>query len=191
MKKFIALTLILGSFNAFATSGEKALFTMEKDHNEENIMMIHAQTDNNCKFITSTKNSEKNYMEFYWLMNNGKSKKEIHPMIRSTIKERVQFLGMNNTRDSFKIKLNDLTELRHDLSDTTMEITSEIINGECQVKSILTLGASGRYRRIDLDKTFCKVSKNFLGVPNGCRSLDIIGKDIQTDEEVKVTFKAR
>lgn len=191
MKKFIALTLILGSFNAFATNSEKPLFTMEKDHNEENIMMIHAQTDNNCKFITSTKNSEKNYMEFYWLMNNGKSKKEIHPMIRSTIKERVQFLGMNNTRDSFKIKLNDLTELRHDLSDTTMEITSEIINGECQVKSILTLGASGRYRRIDLDKTFCKVSKNFLGVPNGCRSLDIIGKDIQTDEEVKVTFKAR
>lgn len=187
----LAMTLSLTSLNALAQSGEKKLFTMEKDHNEENVMMIHTQTDADCKFVTSTKNSEKNYMEFYWIMNNGKDTKEVHSMIRSSIKERVKFLGINASRDSFKIKLNDLSELRHDLTDTTMEINSEMVNGKCEVKSVLTLGASGRYRKIDLNRTFCNVSKNLIGVPNGCNFIELEGSDTSTGETIKVKFKKK
>lgn len=169
---------------------EKKLFTMEKNHNPENIMVIHTQTDSDCRFVPSSKNTEGNYVEFYWLMA-GQTPKEVHPMIRGEIKKRVVFEGINATRDSFKVRLTDLSELKHDLSDPTMEVVSEVTGGKCAVKSVITLGPSARYRKIDLDRTFCDVSKNFVGLPNGCNFLDLEGKDIATGEAVKVRFKKK
>lgn len=191
MKNYILMTFTLMTLSMMSGAAENKLFTMEKNHNAENVMMIHTQTDNDCKFITSSKNNEKNYVEFYWIMNNGKETKEVHSMIRSEIKKRVKFEGINESRDSFKIRLNDLSELRHDLSDTTMEVVSEIINGKCAVRSIMTLGPSSKYRKIDLNRTYCDVSKNLVGIPNGCNFLEIDGVDIHNGESVKVRFKKK
>lgn len=191
--KFTILTILFGflAMSASAQSSEKKLLTMEKNHNPENVMMIHTQTDKDCKFVISTKNNEKNYVEFYWIMNNGKSVKEVHSMIRSEIKNRLTFKGLNSTRDSFRLRLNDLSELKHDLTDTSMEVVSEIIGGKCFVRSILTLGASAKYRKMDLNRTYCEVSKNLIGIPNGCNFLELEGKDIHTGENFKVRFKKK
>lgn len=189
LKNVLALALSLSSLSAFAQfAGEKRLFTMEKNYNAENVMIIHAQTDNNCKFVVSSKNNEKNYMEFYWVLNNGKARKEVHPMIRGEIKKRVSFEGINGTRDSFRLGLNDMKEVRHDLSDTTMEVASEIEGGKCVVKSIMTLGASQKYRKIDLNRVYCEVTTNLVGIPNGCKFLDVEGTDIQTGAKVKARY---
>lgn len=188
-KSLITLALTFSSLTVLGAV-ERQLFTMEKNYNAENIMIIHTQTDQDCRFVTSPKNNEKNYLEFYWLMD-GKSKKEVHSMIRAEIKNRVQFQGINSTRDSFKVKLNDLSELRHDLTDTTMEVVSEMIQGECTVKSILTLGASAKYRKMDLKRTYCSVTKNLIGVPNGCSYLLLEGIDIATGEKFSVKFNKR
>ena len=154
-------------------------------------MMIHTQTDLDCKFVTSEKNNENNFLEFYWIMDFGHSKKEVHPLIRDEIKKRVSFAGINNRSDSFRITLNDLKELRHDLTDTTMEIISEMNQGKCGVKSILTLGASGKYRKMDLERTYCEVSKNLIGLPNGCTTLLLEGKDASNGELIKVSFRKK
>lgn len=188
-KTLLTLAFAVVSITSYANT-ERKLFTMEKNHNQENLMIIHTQTDKDCRFIKSAKNAEGNYVEFYWLME-GKNKKEVHPMIRSEIKNRVQFQGINAGRDSFKVKLNDLSEVRHDLTDTTMEVMSEVVNGNCVVKSVLTLGASGKYRKMDLNRTFCDVSKNMVGVPNGCNNLILEGTDVATGESLKVTFKKK
>jgi hypothetical protein len=170
---------------------EKKLFTMEKNHNPENIMMIHTQTDMDCKFIESKKNNEKNFLEFYWIMDSGRSQKEVHPLIRDEIKKRVRFDGINERKDAFKVTLGDLKELRHDLTDTSMEVMSELSDGKCIVKSVLTLGASGNYKKLDIERTYCEVSKNLLGIPNGCLSLILEGKDVSNGETIKMTFRKK
>jgi hypothetical protein len=190
MKVIFAMALATTSFLSMAQV-ERKLFTMEKNHNPGNIMMIHTQTDLDCKFVTSAKNNENNFLEFYWIMDFGHSKKEVHPLIRDEIKKRVSFAGTNNRRDSFRITLNDLKELRHDLTDTTMEVISEMNQGKCAVKSILTLGASGNYRKMDLERTYCEVSKNLIGLPNGCTTLLLEGKDASNGELIKVTFRKK
>jgi hypothetical protein len=191
MFKFIlVLTLTTASFISFAQV-ERKLFTMEKNHNPGNVMMIHTQTDLDCKFVTCKKNNENNHLEFYWIMGLENSNKEVHPLIRDEIKKRVTFAGINSSRDAFRVTLNDLKELRHDLTDTTMEIISEVNQGKCEVRSILTLGASGNYKKMDLERTYCEVSKNFIGLPNGCNTLLLEGKDLVNGEILKVTFKKK
>ncbi|MFP5385841.1 MAG: hypothetical protein ACLGHN_07155 [Bacteriovoracia bacterium] len=191
MKELLPAFVTLLALSTHAFSAEQKLFSMEKNYNSENVMIIHTQTDKDCKFVTSNKNSEKNYVEFYWVMENGKYNKEVHSMIRSEIKDRVKFEGINSRRDSFKVRLNDLSEVRHDLTDPTMEVVSELVNGECTVKSIISLGASAKYKKIDLQKTYCEVTKNFIGVPNGCRYIELEGKDVGSGETVKVRFKQK
>lgn len=183
----MALSLVVLGQKAFAGQMiERKLFTLEKSLNSENILLIHTQTDENCKFVA--KNGE--YVDFYWLME-GKSKKTVHPMIRSKVQERVAFLGINAARDSFKVNLNDLKEIKHDLEDTKIEITSEIQNGKCEVSSILKLGASAKYRKLNLKRTYCEVEKNLLGVPTGCKSLELQGTDADSDEAIRVRFKGK
>lgn len=189
--KAILFVAVAIASTAVSAQVERKLFTMEKNYNPENIMIIHTQTDKDCKFVTSTKNAERNYLEFYWNMNFGAEKKEVHSMIRSEIKERVQFVGINERRDLFRIKLNDLTELRHDLTDTTVDVSSEISQGKCNVKSILHLGASGNYAKMNVKKVYCDVTKNMIGVPNGCSFIQLEGTDADTGAKIFVKFKKK
>lgn len=185
--KLVLTAVLLIAQNAFAASSvEKRLFTMEKNYHAENIMVINTQIDDTCKFVS--KNNE--YMDFYWLMDK-KSKKEVHPMIRGQIQEKVKFSGINNERESFKIRMNDLSELKHDLEDTTMEVSSAVINGVCQVKSVLKLGPSGKYRKLNLKRTYCEVTNNVVGIPNGCKFIDLQGTDADTGEALKVRFNSK
>jgi hypothetical protein len=187
IKNLIFASIVFSSLNAMA-SQEQVLFTLDKSHNPQNKVIIHTQTDEDCRFIVNPKNSERNYVDFYWSMKNGKEVKEVHSLIRSEIKNRVEFKGINDRRDSFKIRLSDLSELRHDLPLSPIEVMSEMSEGVCRVRSVLSLGGSARYRKIDLKRTFCEVSKNFIGIPNGCHVLHLEGNDIATGELVKVKF---
>lgn len=165
---------------------ERKLFTLEKSLNSENILFIHAQTDESCKFVPNANG----YVDFYWLMD-GSLKKQVHPMIRSKVQERVKFVGINEARDSFKVKLNDLSEIRHDLESNEIEARAQIINGECVVKSIIQLGASAKYIKLDLQRTYCEVEKNMVGIPNGCKFLELAGKNDATGAGSKVRFKGK
>lgn len=188
MKKTSILSLAVISLltSQVLWGAEQNLFTMEKSYNPENIMVIHTNTDKDCKFI----NGKKDLIDFYWLMN-GKERKPVHSMIRSGVEERVQVTQVSSQRDQFKVKLNDLSEVKHDLEDPSLEVISEYRDGECQVKSILTLGASHKYRKVDITRTYCEVTSNFLGIPNGCKYLDLEGEDIDSGEAISVRFKKK
>lgn len=187
LSRIALISAFICAQSVFSSTGiERKLFTMEKSYNPQNIMIIHTKTDDQCKFIA--KNNE--YVDFYWLMDR-KSRKEVHSMIRGEIKEKVKFLGINKSSDTFKIRLADLSQLKHDLEDTTMEITSEINNGGCRVKSILKLGATGNYRKLNLMRTYCEVTTNLFGIPNGCKFIDLIGNDADSGEALRVRFKAK
>lgn len=181
----LASTFLLSQATFAGQSIERKLFSLEKSVNSENILNIHTQTDQNCKFVTNANG----YVDFYWLMD-GKTAKEVHPMIRTKVQERVQFIGINEKRDSFKVRLNDLSEIRHDLESNIIEVRAEIVNGQCKVNSIIELGASAKYKKLNLQRTFCDVN-SFMGVPNGCKNLELAGKDNATGEGLKVQFKGK
>lgn len=110
-------------------------------------------------------------------------------MIRSNVQERVQFLKFDQNKSSFSIRLNDLSEIKHDLESSNVEIKTEMIAGNCTVQSIITLGASGKYRKMNLEKTYCDVKTNFLGVPTGCHYLELQGREIDTNLPIKIKYK--
>ncbi len=183
---FLASFVLVFNTAMAAEKIERKLFTLEKSYNSENILLIHTQTDENCKFVINNDS----YVGFYWLMD-GLSKKNVHPMIKSKVEERVAFSGINSTRDSFKVSLNDLREIKHDLEDTKIEAIAAIKNGNCEVSSIIKLGASAKYRKLNLTRSYCEVETNLLGVPKGCKYLELQGKDADTGESIKVRFKGK
>ena len=169
-----------------ADSTEKKLFTIEKSYNSENILLIHSQVDRDCRFVSNTNG----FLDFYWLMN-GTTKKTVNEMIRSKVQERVKFVGIASAHTSFKIRLNDLTEIQHDLEDNTLEVSSEINNGKCETKSIIKLGPSAQYRKLNLKRTFCEVKTNMVGVPSGCKYLELQGVDADNGTKLTVRFKGK
>lgn len=186
MKSSILFLLALISNSAMSQVSSEKIFTLEKSFNSENILVVHTQTNESCKFVEDSNG----YLDFYWLMD-GKEKKPVHPMIRSKVQDRVKYLGMDQAVSSFKIRLNDLSEIKHDLEDTTVEVKAEIINGNCEVKSILKLGASAQYRKLSLKRTYCEVESNMLGIPKGCKYLELIGLDTDTGAALKIRFQGK
>ena len=112
-------------------------------------------------------------------------------MIRSKVAERVKFVAISDDKTSFIVKLNDLSELRTDLEDNKIEVKSEIVSGNCEVSSVIKLGASAKYKKLNLKRTYCEVDKNFVGVPKGCKYLDLKGVDADTNEVLSVRFKGK
>lgn len=187
--KFIFISLfILSAFVVqTAFSAEKELFRINKSYNSQNILIIASQVDSNCKF-QPVKN---NYYYFYWRMN-GVEPKPVDPLIKGTVESRVTFLGINSTKDNFKIRLNDLKEINHDLEDNIIEVRAERINGACSVSSVIKLGPSAQYKDLSLESTFCEVRTNMLGLPNGCSLLELKGKNAaNTSTNLKVSFKGK
>lgn len=184
-KLLLTFSLLIAQ-TAFGATVEKKLFTMEKNYNPENILVIHAQTNESCKF----ESKDNQYIDYHWMMNRT-VRKEVHPMIRKQIDEKVQFSGINNLHDSFKVRMNDLNELKHDLESLTLEVSSSIVGGNCVVKSILKLGPSAKYRKLNLKRTYCEVTTNFIGVPNGCKFIELEGTDADTNEKLKVRFMSK
>jgi hypothetical protein len=185
--KLIIASAILICQGAYALeSNEQRLFTMEKSYHADNILTINALTDENCNFVQTADQ----YLGFYWLMS-GTTKKEIHPLILKNIKEKVTFVSINEKFDSFKVRLNDLNDLKNDLEDILLETSSSIINTECKVKTIIKLGPSANYKKLNLKRTFCEVTTNFFGIPNGCKFLELSGKDDDTGADFKVRFNKK
>ena len=87
--------------------------------------------------------------------------------------------------------MNDLNDLKNDLEDISLETSSTFINGNCKVKTIIKLGPSAKYRKLNLKRTYCEVSTNWVGIPNGCKFLELSGKDDDTGEDLKVRFNKK
>lgn len=173
--------------SAYSALKEQRLFTMEKSHNQENIMVIYAQTDEKCSFIPFESGS---YLNYYWLMD-GKKRKDVHPLIKKGIEKRVEFKSVESKHKEFTAELNDLDEVKHDLPDTAVKIEAQNQDGNCHALATISLGPSGGNQAIELENTFCKVEKNWVGVPKGCLRLELEGEGLTTKQDVVVKFDKR
>lgn len=184
MKKLFAILIFASSMTCFGA--ERTLFTIEKSYNNSNIIVVNVQLNRDCRFVKT----ENGLLDYYWLMNRS-LKKEIHPLIRSTVASRLTLVSSNGLLNSFKLRLNDLTEVSHDIADPTLEVSSELVNGQCRVRSVMTLGHSQKYRRIDLDRIYGEVDKNLMGVPSTLKYIDLDGKDVDNNESIRVRYRAK
>lgn len=163
------------------------LFVLEKSHNPENVMIIEVKMNESCQFETYEDGS---LLNFYWLMGNGKYRKKIHPLIRHGIAKRVEYKDQEKTKNSFKVALNDLKEVKHDLPNSELSVNSVMKKGKCSVQTILELGPSKDHKKINLARSFCKVDTNILGIPIGCEFLELEGSVIDTGAELRAKFEA-
>lgn len=163
---------------------ERPLFIMEKSHNEQNTMVIYAQTNSECEFKAFDSGS---YLDYYWLMG-GKKRKRVHPLIKKGIADRIEFKKSKKSDEKeFKAVLNDLDEVKNDLPNTEVKITSVKNGNDCSTLSTIMLGKSNKYKTIELEKTYCEVDKIF-GVPKGCKRLDLQGKDLKSRKRIKASY---
>ena len=172
---------------AYSALKEQRLFTMEKSYNQENIMVIYAQTDEKCSFIPFENGS---YLNYYWLMD-GKKRKDVHPLIKKGIEKRVEFKSVEDKHKEFTAELNDLDEVKHDLPDTAIKVEAQNQNGNCNALATISLGPSGGNQAIELENTYCKVEKNWVGVPKGCLRLELEGEGLTSKQDVLVKFDKR
>lgn len=183
--KVVGIVFLLVSLMSFAVEEKRVqLFLMEKSHNQENIMVIHTQVNDDCQFVGER------LIDYYWMMD-GKKEKRVHSMIKYKIRERLKFDSLAGDKRSFKVQMTDLSEVKHDLEDINIKIISDKSDGSCRVHAILKLGPSKDYKEMILDRTYCEVKKNLVGIPTGCKNLELIGKDLKTGEELRVKFSGR
>ena len=76
MKNLLIIFTIVFTSQILAT--EKALFSIEKSHNPQNIMIVSSNLGDQCEF------SQEEPVDYYWLMNRT-SRKDPHPMILKEI----------------------------------------------------------------------------------------------------------
>ena len=186
LRLITASSLFIAHLAMASTPVETKLFLMTKSYNPQNIMVINASLDEDCKFVSSNDQ----YLSFYWLMD-GKTRKPVNSLIIDNIYERFQFNGVNDNATSFSSTLGDLKELKHDLNDPSITVTSMRSGDTCKVRSVLQLGPKDNNRKLSLEKIYCDVSKNIVGIPNGCKYLELKGTDVETGDSLTARYNKK
>jgi hypothetical protein len=168
------------------------LLTFEKSINPENIMVIYTKLDEKCRLETDPSERDQPVFDFYWLMD-GKNYKPVHPMIKSGIRDRLEFEAdaiPANRQNSFYVKVNDLKEMEHDLTDTRLHIVTKAAEAnKCDADAFMTLGASDGNATILLTKIFTEAKRSFLSAK--VIAITVYGNDVKTGKAIVRTYKAK
>lgn len=165
------------------------VFTFEKNENPQNIMVIYVKLDAEGKLQPDPARPKQPFLGFYWLMNREKYK-PVHPLIQTGIRDRLHFVSQSANRRTFHLRLNDLKELKQDLSTT--EITVEVEGREPpRVEAKVTLGPSDNSKEVKIDKIFSHAHKTFLPPFRKLDSVTIVGKTVADGDPVSRTYSSR
>jgi hypothetical protein len=176
------IVVLLSSQLALATnSSENDLFKMTKSFHSKNILYFTTEVDESCKFVQK----DNQLTGYHWMLDGKKRKEESEDSFREQVRAQTTVLGINDSSDSLKIKMNQLINLEPALESNIVDVSSSYENGSCQVKTILSL-ADGR--KMKLENVYCKVITKML-IPTGeCEFFDLVGKDDDTGKDLKIRF---
>jgi hypothetical protein len=195
MKSTVLLFLfvLLGFESAMATRVDNIpaigthyrLFTVEKNENPGNILVLYTKLDGNCYIQTE---SRLPVFDMYWLMNRS-SYKPTHALIKKGVRERLQVVPSNS--QAFYVRVNDLKEVNSDLTDPRLIIEADKVNGTCKVRSWLTLGPSNKYAKIQLSSIYSEAVKTVVPPFRKLVSVTLIGVDVNTGAKVSRKYLAK
>lgn len=160
------------------------IFTVEKNHNPQNIMVLYTKLNEDCSF---QKKSNEPILDFYWLMDK-KNYKPIHALIKRSIRNRMKKV-LTSDPMQFAIVLTDLSLVKSDIKDPKVSVVSKKApNGKCVVDALMTLGPAQQNVQILL-KTLYTEAK--MGLFPSLVSVTLRGAYIRTGQAMSVTYKAK
>jgi hypothetical protein len=153
----VAIALPAGSAevtNSPEVGVHQPILTVEKNVHPENKMVIYTKLDTNGRFAADPANRNAPILDFYWLMD-GRNYKAVHPLIKTEIRKRfICQWGSNNRSAHFLVDVNDLKEVRSDITDPKMEVYARETSGGMKVEAQMNLGPSDGKMRIRLSSIY-------------------------------------
>lgn len=165
------------------------LLIFEKNENRQNLMIVYTRLDpKSCEFDAK---GDTPVLDYYWMMN-GTDYKKVHPLILSSVKERLEVdTSAFKTSKKFLVHLKEFNELKSDLGTSpTFEVKSKKNGSDCEATVEMQLGPSDGNRRVALDSIYAESSKTILPPFRKLKALTINGKDLKTGEIVHRTYTA-
>ncbi|MEX0798645.1 MAG: hypothetical protein WD025_04340 [Bacteriovoracaceae bacterium] len=191
IKTFLAVFTFISFSFSFAASGdakEQKLFIFEKSYNPENILVISARTNDQCQF-EKWENNE--FYKMYWLMD-GEDYKDPHSLIKKELRKRISLYDMNEEKNRFKIKLNDLEGLDHDFEEAVVTVETLFDRqGDCNVSAVIPLGGSADYQKLELKSVYSRVKTNWLGLPktkDPFEYIDLKGLNYDSKDDLTIRY---
>lgn len=197
MKTIVSISLVVSLLCGTAFAGKSRvdrfpkvgphypIFTVEKNENPGNILVLFTKLDNNCLLKNE---SGKTVFDMYWLMNRS-SYKPTHHLIKKGVYERLTLVPSNP--QTFYVKVNDLKEVNADLQDPRLIVEVERFKGDCQVKALLTLGPSDKYTKIQLTSIYSEAKKTAMPPFRKLVSVTLKGINLKTGAKVSRTYLAK
>ena len=203
MRKVLSASALLLALAARASAGPQItdiaevgphyrVVTIEKSVHPQNLLVAYTRLDERCRVVRDPKQGNSPVFDFYWLMD-GSRYKRVHPLIKRGIRKRLE-VGASppKSRDgSFAVRLNDLTEVEHDLGATPLLwVRAEKTTPGCRVEARITLGPSDKNAVIRLDSIYSEAE---LSWPLSARmkSITLKGVDVKSGKPVVRVYKAR
>lgn len=200
--KYILLLAVFGTVSSFHSAradlitnipevgNHYRLFNFEKNINPQNILIVYTKLDEKCRFVTDPSQRDQPTFDFYWMMD-GTKYKPVNPLIKSGIRDRLEFQNDPANRDtSFFVKINDLKEMEHDLPDSTMHVVARAGKTGCEVDGTVRLGASAKNETITLTKIYTE-AKNQGGLYPTPTSITLTGVSTKSGQVISATFHAK
>ena len=168
------------------------LFDLRKDHNPQNVLVIHTYADAQCRFIGSM-DEKKRLVDMYWRMNDGTPQecyKPTHPEIKSETLKTLLVKSLSEDRTKLRLEITQLKQLNNDLPSREAEVDLAHDGTACTAKMYLQLGPKENNKRLQILGIGAK-GKYILDIPTkGIKQLELSGYDDQTNS-VHAVFRAK
>lgn len=167
------------------------IFIVEKSENPQNVLVAYTKLAPGCGLSRDPQNRSVALLDFYWMMAR-RDYKPVHPLIKRGIRGRIEVAGTSNDGPAFSIRMNDLSELRHDISVPVLTVTAVAAkDGGCDVVSTLRLGPSDHNRVLNLTSLYTESKKTFFPPFRKVVAVTLNGLDAATGEVIRRRYVAK
>jgi len=160
------------------------ILTLEKNENPQNILAIYTKLNGACEIEDDSKSRP--VLDYYWLMDRQRYK-PLNLLIRRGVSRRLSLAPQSN-KNSFSLNVNDLRELKTDIANPSITVTSRKTDTGCVAQARMQLGPSDGERTLLLTGIYSESSKTFLPPFRKLLSLTLEGIDAKTGEVVRKTY---
>ena len=177
------------------------LFIVAKSHHPENLTVVYTKLDQHCRVLPDREHGGQPTLDFYWLMGQTHYKPMAAPL-KDGIRQRLQFTDVHGYQEdptTFAVRLEDLSRLRHDLPQPTVQIKTERHGEGCVAMALMTLGPSNGHATVKLESIFTQTEA--LTLPKKMQAMTdpdalqvyavtVKGTDVTTGQPLERTYTA-
>lgn len=180
----------LGAARLEPIGEHQRLLLFEKNENPQNVMVIYTKIDGACS-LAKGENGQPVF-DFYWMMD-GERYKPVHSMIKSGIRDRLEFQGGSaekGPRDFF-VRINDMKEVKNDLPDPRLHVELQSEGRGCTADARIQLGPSDQGRVLKVESIYSEAKKIMMPPFRKLVAVTLRGVDAKTGEKIERRFQGK